>query len=489
MESPNSDPVPASPLKVVPEAGATEPTVVITPTIGRVHVEGSHIQVESLILENKEIAAFLLPLDDAQRAERTSTALEIGFLCLQRAVAHSDLDFVRRNVQELLAQVTGAVGSIPVNLERGLSERLGAENGPVLTPLLAAVTNVSDGVHRKLLEVQSLLSEDIDPRKESSAVGQALRTIRELLDPKSPNSIQGAMQQALRDLEKPDGPLARIQILLNPKHEDSIQHSVKTSIETVTSKDGELVKTVKNVVEASLKPVGERLDHLALAVKGEEAREEALMEGPAGGRAYEDVVIERLSEWTSFAGGRVDHVGVDNQPGDAIVTVVSQLPGQPPIKVVIEAKALTGGAKGNVAISRELKTVLEKRKGTQAAVYVAETSDCFTKEVHDWAEGEIGDAPYVATVHENLIVAVRYVTAMKRLKLLADEKGQGPVDISAQLASIRTALNHLTNITKSCGSLRSSADKIQDEAGELRIKVSEAISEIDRRLASASAEP
>jgi hypothetical protein len=455
----------------------------LRPTVGRVVLDSDSVRVESLMIHDKEIVAFLSPLSDAQRVERASTALEIGFLCLQRAVAHSDLDFVRRHVQDLLSQVNSAVSTIPHDLEKELSDRLGAENGPVLKPLMGAMNGVSDGIHKKLLEVQSLLADDIDPRRESSAVGQALRAIRELLDPKSPNSIQGAMQQALRDLEKPDGPLTKIQIMLNPKHDDSIQRSVRSSLEAVTSKDGELVSAVRSVVETTIQPITERLDHLALAVKGEEARREALMEGPVAGRVYEDAVIERLAEWASFSGSKIEHVGVDNQPGDAIVTVAG-LHGRPPIKVVVEAKALTGGSKGNAAITREVKVALDKRR-CEAAVYVAETSDCFTKEVHDWAEGEIGDAPYVATIHENLIVAIRYVAAMRRIQTLAKESGQGHVDVSAQVQAIRTALIHLTNVTRNCGTLQTAASKIEEEVREMRSKINLALEEIDNRIHSA----
>lgn len=455
--------------------------------VGRVLIQGDTVTLDQVEIRSKEIAAFLGPLDAAQRLEKTEAAVRIGFLSLERAATHIDMEFVRSQVDGLLKDVKGTVGEIPGNLEKTLAGQLGAKEGPVLQPILASVEKAQEVVYRKLGEVQTLLSEDIDPRKESSTIAVALRAIRELLDPNSPNSVQGAMQGALSGLEKNDGPLARIETMLNPEHERSIQKTLESSVSSITAADGELLKTVKKVVGDTVEPLSKRMDLLALAVRGEEAAEEARMEGVKGGDWYErEVVLKRLSEWGSLSSARVTHVGPDNKPGDVLVVIPPPVPGSAPVRVVVEAKSEgPDAAKGRVAVAKVLKDCLDTRKA-EAAVYVSETADGLRKEIHDWAEGEIGDAPWVATVDDNLITAIRYVAAMRRLQLLAKVSAKQRPDVSTQVAAIRTALNHLKNINTKCSVLNDATESIKSETSEMREQINGALSEIESRIAKAS---
>jgi hypothetical protein len=456
------------------------------PKEGSVLVQGDTVSIASIELNSKEIASYLQPLSPRQRVEKTETALKIGFMSLERAATHLDLEFVRGEIRGLLVDVKGTVGEIPDNLEKTLSGRLGAKEGPVLQPILASVEKAQEVVYRKLSEVQSLLSDDIDPRKESSTIAVALRTIRELLDPKSPNSVQGAMQQALADMEKEDGTLARIKTMVDPEHEGSIQKALEQSVAALTSSDGDLLKTVRKVVSETVEPLSKRMDLLTLTVKGEEAAEGARMEGVKGGARYEaEVVLERLSAWASLSGARVTHVGPDNQPGDVLVVIPPAVPGQSPVRVIVEAKSEgEKAAKGRIAISRILKDSLETRKA-DAAVYISETAEGLRQEIHDWAEGEIGASPWVATVDENLLTAVRYVAAMRRLQLLARETSKHRPDVSSQVVTIRTALNHLKNINTTCATLSEATENIREETREMREQVDDALTEIEARLTKA----
>lgn len=447
-------------------------------------LRGDIVSVTGIELKSKDVIAFLRNLTPEQRVERAETALEIGFLCLQRAVAHSDLDFVRRHVEELMTATKGAVGEIPLNLEKALTERLGAEKGPVLAPILGAVDRAQVLVDRKLKEVERLLSEDIDPTKETSTISRALKSIRELLDPESPNSVQAAMQDALSGLEAEDGPLGRIRVMLDPEHERSIQKTLASSVEAVTDKDGELLKTVKLVVAEAMDPLSKSVDRLALAVKKEEGAAEEYSKGLGGGHEFEDRMAGRLSEWASYNGAEAEHVGGDNEPGDIVLTIPGPLPGHPSVRVVVEAKSEEDG-KGYLRLRRELKAALEKRRA-EAAVFVAETPACLADEVHGWGEGEIGDAPFVATLDENLTTAVRFVVAMRRLRLMAQERGEEVVDVSAQVGAIRTSLKHLGNISTHCDALQKSNEKVLAEAGQMRKEINAALAGIEERLKTAN---
>ena len=242
---------------------------------------------------------------------------------------------------------------------------------------------------------------------------------------------------------------------------------------------------VKSVVEQTVKPLVERVDHLALAVAGEMAGEEARMEGVQGGAVYEDRVVKVLSDWARFSGARIAHVGPDNTSGDVLVTIPSSVPGQPPVKLVVEAKSESEtDAKGRVSVSKIIRTCIENRK-SEGAVYVSETLEGLRKDVSDWAEGEIGEFPWVTTIHDDLITAVRYVAAMRRLNMLARESIKQRPDITNQVAAIRSALNHLKNINTNCTNLGKTVDGIRSEATEMREKVDEALGEIEKRLANA----
>lgn len=446
-------------------------------------LDGGIVSISGIKIKSQEITSYLKPLSHDQRLERTRAAIEIGFLCLERATVHNDLDFVKGRVEDLLTNVKGAVGEIPVNLERTLSEKLGAEKGPVLSPILASVEKVKEVVYLKLNDVQQMLSDDIDPKKQSSTIGLALKTIHDLLDPTLPTSVQGSMQKAIADLEGEDGPLAKIRIMLDPEHDKSIQKTLSMSVESLSSPEGNLLKTVKSVVEQTVRPLEERVDHLALAVAGEEGAQKAEMAGVKGGTQYEQEVVKALSEWARFSGARINHVGPDNTPGDVLVTIPAPVPGQPSIRVVIEAKSDSeSNAKGRVAISKIIKECVENRKA-EAAVYISETQEGLRQEVNDWAEGEIGDLPWVATVHSNLITAVRFVAAMRRLALLSSGSTKQRPDVSHQVTAIRSALNHLKNVNTYCTELTNAVSSVRNETTGMREEINEALGEIERRLA------
>lgn len=94
----------------------------------------------------------------------------------------------------------------------------------------------------KVKEVRTLLTQEIDPDKETSTLGRALKTLRDLLDPKRNDSVQSLLEQAVK---------------------------------TVTCTDGALAQAVKETVAEALIPLANEVNKLTKEVRGQEAATEA----------------------------------------------------------------------------------------------------------------------------------------------------------------------------------------------------------------------
>src|SRR5207302_10218088 len=157
----------------------------------------------------------------------------------------------------------------------------------------------------KVKEVRTLLTQEIDPDKETTTLGKALRTLRNLLD---------------------------------PKRSDSVQNTLEEAVKAVTGKDGALARAVKEVVAEAVRPVATELDKLAKEVRGREAAEEALEQTTKKGPDYENEVLQELQQWAGLLGAEVHHVGVDNRPGDILIKVPANSVLGMPLLIVIETR-------------------------------------------------------------------------------------------------------------------------------------------------------
>src|SRR5260370_6482376 len=99
-----------------------------------------------------------------------------------------------------------------------------------------------------------MLTQEIDPDKETTTLGKALKTLRNMLDPKRSDSVQSTLDQAVK---------------------------------TVIGKDGALAKAVKEVVAEAVSPLASEVDKLAKEVRGQEAAEEALEQTTKKGPSFE----------------------------------------------------------------------------------------------------------------------------------------------------------------------------------------------------------
>ena len=415
----------------------------------KVVVGPAGVCITDLDVPSKDVADFLRDRQPDERVELLIRSLEVGVFCLERAQTAQDTEFVKRQIQILLTDVGDAVKGIPSATQEALLQRIGSDRGQVLEPVATLVTQVSQSMTERVREVQSLLSDDIDPTKESSVLGAALKKIRDLLDPQRTDSIQGALRSA---------------------------------VESATSDTGTLAKAVGAAADNAIKPLADRVAELAREIRGQEEAAEALDRTTAKGAPYEEEVVVALQRWASIAGGEVHHVGGDNKPGDVLIQLTDcEAAGL--ASIVVEAK-YRESRKGRKQVTDEVRKAMAER-GAGAAVFVSCTSDGFAKEIGEWAEGECEHGRFVACTHDHLITAIRFLIVQERLAALrAASPEVDSSSIGGQIQRVRTSLARVTNINRKVTDVRSGVDAIQTEAEAIRDEIRSALAEIEEALRS-----
>jgi hypothetical protein len=415
----------------------------------KIAITNGSVQITDLEITRKDIADFLIKVPENERESMFLRALETGVFCLERAQTGQDTEFVRRQVEGLITKVEQAAEKIPDKVQENLIAKVGAENG-VLTPIKNAVSEVSTALNGRIKEVKDLLSGEIDPGRETTVLGKALKSLRDILDPQRNDSVQAVIQSALV---------------------------------RVTTEDGALAKAVKSVVSEAVQPLVNQVSDLAKEVRGQEAAAEALAQTAAKGSTYEEEVVSRLHAWAQTIGAQVEHVGVDNRPGDILVKLSTNPLGDTEMRLVIEVRDRQS-PKGRKQVADDLASAMTERSAT-SALYLSRNMDGFGKEIGEWAEGQGELGPWVACMDAHLSTAIRFLIVQERLKeLRAKVPEVDAASIVAQIQRIRTALERIKNINRYLTTVRSGADSIRDEAEGLRDEIRDALSNIEETMRS-----
>jgi len=414
------------------------------------------IKVTGLEVPKKDVADFLRGFEDAEVEATLIQAIEVGIFCLERSRMSQDTEFVRRQIDSLLNRVENTVKKIPEDTQKALVEKIGTRNGQVLAPIKEMIDTASKLTSDKVKEVRTLLTQEIDPEKETSTLGKALKTLRNLLD---------------------------------PKRSDSVQSTLEDAVKAVSAKDGALARAVKEVVADAVRPLASEVDKLAKEIRGQEAAEEALEQTTKKGSDYEEEVLEDLQNWAVLTGAEVHHVGADNRSGDIVVRIPPDGLLAMPLTIVIEAKDRQSPA-GRKVISDSLSKAMAERKAN-AAVYLTKTRAGLGVEIGEWAEGMTDCGSYVACTHENRFLALRWIVIQKRLAQ-AQQKS-ATVDAAAiqrQVQRIRTALDRVKAINRKVTDVRAGANDIQTQAEALRDDIRDSVTTIEDALkVAATGEP
>jgi hypothetical protein len=410
------------------------------------------ITITDLEVPRKDVADFLRSVEEPQVEATLIQAIEVGVFCLERARMSQDVEFVRRQLDSLLNRVEATVQRIPDDTQKALVDKIGTNNGQVLAPIKDMIDSASRLTAEKVKEVRTLLTQEIDPEKETSTLGKALKTLRNLLDPKRSDSVQSALELA---------------------------------VNAVTGKEGALASAVKQVVSEAVKPLADEVDKLAKEVRGQEAAEEALEQTTNKGQTYEEEVLQDLQQWSAFAGATVDYVGIDNKPGDIVVSIPPDGLLGTPLVIIIETRDRQSPAGRKVITDALGKAMLERNAG--AAVYVSKTRAGLGMEIGEWADGMTASGPFVSCTHENLRIALRWLIIQKRMARIQEHAVEvDAATIGRQIQRIRTALDRIKTINRKVTDVRTSATDIQTEAEALRDDIKTSLTTIDDALRTAA---
>jgi hypothetical protein len=216
-------------------------------TEGVLLLEGS-VVIKNIAIPHRDVADFMRRVPEEERTAALVQVVQIGAFCLERAQTTKDTDFVRRQVESLLSEVDTAVRRIPALAQAAFIEKIGGNSGQVLAPITQLVADVSRVTATKLNDVRELLSRDIDPGRESSTVGRALRAVRDLLDSNRMDSVQGC---------------------------------IRAAVAQVTGEDGALANSVKAVVAEAMRPLQSQLLSIVMESRGRDAAAEAVAQTTA----------------------------------------------------------------------------------------------------------------------------------------------------------------------------------------------------------------
>ncbi|HQR45160.1 MAG TPA: hypothetical protein PLB02_06325 [Thermoanaerobaculia bacterium] len=412
-------------------------------------VSESGIVIREMKVASRDVGAFFNCLAEGERQAALDRVIQVGVFCLERAQSAQDLEFVRRQVEGLLSSVQTSVAGLPSTIEKALVARLGTESGQVLAPVKALVEQASTSTSSRINEVQGLLANEIDPGKDSSTLGRALATLRALLDPQRTDSVQGKLEAAVR---------------------------------SVAGKDGSLAVTVAAAVEKTLEPLVASITALSHQVTAQKAAEDALAQTTAKGATFEEEVVGTLQTWARLSGAEVHYVGPENQPGDVVIRLsTTASPEARDITIVVEARDRQTPM-GRKQIQDYISQAMAYRKA-DAGLYISGTSDGLGKEIGDWAEGQAECGPWVATVREHLVVAVRFLLGRVQLaRMLATRAMPDLSSARSALQRISISLSRISTINRKTTVVRTTADEIQTEAEQLRDDIKSALTEIEERL-------
>jgi len=406
------------------------------------------VRITDLEIPRKDVADFLRTVDEKEVESSLIQAIEVGVFCLERARMSQDTEFVRRQLDQLLNHVEATVNKIPDDTQKALVAKIGTNNGQVLAPIKEMIETASRVSNDKVKEVRTLLTQEIDPDKETTTLGKALKTLRNLLDPKRNDSVQSTLEQAVK---------------------------------AVIGKDGTLARAVKEVVAEAVAPVASELDKLAKEVRGQEAAEEALEQTTQKGPDYENEVLEELQQWAALVGAEVHHVGVDNRQGDILIKDARSGVLGTPLVIVIETRDRQS-AVGRKVITDTLGKAMAERKAT-SGIYLSKTAAGLGAEVGEWADGTTDAGPFVACTHENLSIAIRWLIVQNRIAQA--NKSAVAVDsttILQQVQRIRTSLERVKTVNRKVTDVRASANEIQTEAEALRDEVRVSLTVVEDAL-------
>jgi hypothetical protein len=120
------------------------------------------------------------------------------------------------------------------------------------------------------------------------------------------------------------------------------------------------------------------------------------------------------------------------------------------------------------------------QRGANAAIFLSRSPNGLRQEIGEWAEG-IGDRGlWVATTHDLLTLAIRFLIMQQRLTALrASQPEINAIALSDQIQRMRTTLKRITSINKHLTAIRENANDIETETETLKNEFRDALTSIE----------
>jgi hypothetical protein len=303
--------------------------------------------------------------------------------------------------------------------------------------------------------VRTLLAQDIDPSKETSVLGNALKTIRDLLNPKLSDSIQGAFD---------------------------------TAIKNVSTEKGTLAQTVRSVVSEAVKPLAEEVDKLAREIRDKAVTASVLEQTIAKGTNYEEAVVVELQGWSKLCGAEVHYVARENQPGDILLKLTPNSIAATEISIIIEARNRPSQPWGRKMISQRLTKAMAKYEAN-AGIFLSHSRQGFAREIGEWAQGTCEYGLWIATTDELLTVALQFLIVRQQLatqQALNTKLDYGVIE--AQIQRIQSSLNYISQINSHLTYLQKNTEGIRTKAKAMKAEIHSALGSISESLRVVSRE-
>jgi len=210
--------------------------------------------------------------------------------------------------------------------------------------------------------------------------------------------------------------------------------------------------------------------------------ESVLEQTIAKGATYEEAVVVELQDWAKLCGAEVHYVGKENKPGDILIKLTPHSIAATELSIIIEARNRPSDRWGRKAISQQLAKAMALHEA-KAAIFLSRTRQGLAAEVGEWAEGVCSQGIWVATTHELLTVAIKFLIV--RQQLAAQQAFNSKLDcnaIESQIIRIQSSLDYITKINTDLTALEENTQGIRNKAKAMKTEICSALTSISEAL-------
>lgn len=386
-------------------------------------MEGESVVIDRLRITDRALAAFVEQRAEDERGELAERALRIGLHALQDASTSLDVDFVRREFDELLERNATMNQRVAETLDQVLRQNFGDQEG----------------------RLPRTLERFLGDR------GQLNRFVTDLFDESKRDSAIGRMRTLLGSYF--DGDASRLAQLLDPTRLGSPLYQFRTEVSDAFEK--------LNVRLAAMEA--------AFATRGVERAHSS-----AKGTDFENLLDEMLTDVVRGTGDAVERTAsatgdvIRSKKGDFLLTVDPQLCGGADLRVVIEAKDR------QVSWRQIREELTEARRNRTAAVAVAVFTPAHAPSgvaPFDVRFGHVlcvvdPDAPDSATLGAAVRLARLYALASLAHRETEVDAGRvllAVAAVRAELDAVRALKTQLTSIGRVATEVSSGLDRMREQ--------------------------